>query len=65
MGKEESNYGFRRNTVAKMPQGRSKRGWEDYTQMDINGKEWEFCGLDSSGLGWVSAANSCKIVKGL
>jgi len=60
MGKEESNYGFRRNIV-----GRSKRGWEDYTQMDINGKEWDFCGLDSSGLGWVSAANSCKIVKGL
>ena len=65
MGKEESNYGFRRNIVAKMLQGRPKRRQEDYTRMGITGKDWDFCRLDSSGLGWVSAADSCKMVSGL
>jgi hypothetical protein len=48
--KEESNYGFLRNIVAKMQQGRPKNGWEDYTRMDINGKEWDF--LDWIHLAW-------------
>jgi len=32
----------------------------NYTQTDITGKEWDFCELNSYGLGRVSAADSCK-----
>lgn len=28
--------------------------------MDVNGKEWDLCRLDSSGLGWIPVADFCK-----